>query len=127
MDDDPDTCPPTDAWELPRRPRSRIDDWLLLGAIMLALGILWAADTYDRAVTRLRWRLGGALARLAARLDEAGGRILPDEPPAGTDDARMAEILARAAVAERAHRRWRTDRVQTPTKNGHARVLRDGP
>lgn len=79
MDDDPPTaeCPPADAWELPRRPRSRVDDWLLLAATLAALGILGAADVLGRARDALgrawcaaRWRIGGLLL-------DTGIRILP--------------------------------------------------
>lgn len=70
--DDPDTthCPPADAWELPRRPRSRLDDWLLLAAACAALGVLWTVERIDRVVDAARWRIGGLLL-------DVGIRILP--------------------------------------------------
>lgn len=140
MDDDPPTtaCPPADAWELPRRPRSRLDDALLLGAIMLALGILWGADMADRArntlgacIHRARWHVGLALVRVAEQIDRAGGRMLPDEPPPGTEDAHVADLLRAVTAADgvrpsRPLRSFNDLWAPRPTGNGHASRRQSG-
>lgn len=80
--------------------QGRIDEALLIGAIMGALAILWAAERLDRLATRARWHVGLALVRVAEQLDRVGGRLLPDEPPPGTEDAHTVAIIQAIAAAE---------------------------